>query len=74
MLTLYYPEDTYYPIPGAYFLADAILTKQAPNGQLLWAKRSQGPDKEIIRGIAVDSQQNVIYAGEIEGENARFLG
>lgn len=73
MLTLYYPEETYYPIPGNYFIADAILTKQAPNGQLLWAKRSQGPDKEIIRGIAVDSQQNVIYGGEIQGEGARFL-
>lgn len=43
-----------------------FLKKFAPDGQNLWSKTFAGPDKADGRGVACDSNGNVIFTGKFE--------
>ncbi len=47
--------------------SDAYLTKLGPDGIPLWAKRLGGANNDVGMGIAVDTEDNVIFTGYFEG-------
>jgi hypothetical protein len=53
--------------------SDVFVAKYTPAGGHLWSKRFGGTDDEIVRGIAIDGNGDVVLTGEFEG-NASFGG
>jgi hypothetical protein len=45
---------------------DAFLVKYDPDGNVVWAKNSVGPNNNSARGIAVDSEGNILMTGEFQ--------
>lgn len=46
---------------------DVFVCKYDPNGNLLWAKRYGGPNREEGESIATDRQNNIYISGYFEG-------
>jgi hypothetical protein len=47
---------------------DAFIAKFAPNGQILWAQKYGDAAEQVINGIAVDAQGDVIVTGQYQGK------
>ncbi len=54
--------------------ANIMIRKYSPDGELQWAQNINGPGSgiDVARGVAIDSEDNVIAAGEVfeAGNNA----
>jgi hypothetical protein len=51
---------------------DFYVAKLGPNGLPAWAKRFGSDEDQLVRGIAVDGQDNIIVAGHFHG--SFFMG
>ncbi|MBN1989450.1 MAG: T9SS type A sorting domain-containing protein [Bacteroidales bacterium] len=48
---------------------DIYITKMDKNGNFLWAKRAGGNGGDVARGVAVDSEGNVVVVGTYRSNN-----
>lgn len=59
---------------GTSKIEDAVLTKYSPGGQVIWAKRSKGMNRERIAGLAPTPGNELVLGGDISGDTAQFFG
>lgn len=52
---------------GGMYNSDIFIAKFSPNGTLQWLKNEGGSGKDIAKGIAIDSYNNVLVTGSFSG-------
>lgn len=51
---------------------DIFLVKYSPSGNVIWAKRAGGNNRELAYGIAIDVNSNIYITGYFRGPSSTF--